>query len=38
MIQSLKVDNFKSLVDFAIDFHENSVIILRLFWRDVDGQ
>lgn len=27
MIKSLKVDNFKSLVDFKIDFHENNVIV-----------
>lgn len=27
MIKTLKVDNFKSLVDFSIDFHENNVIV-----------
>ena len=27
MIKTLKVDNFKSLVKFSIDFHENNVIV-----------
>lgn len=27
MIKALKVDNFKSLVDFSIDFHENNIIV-----------
>lgn len=27
MIKSLKIDNFKSLVNFSIDFHQNNIIV-----------